>query len=337
MGIQLTDIVEGEEISLDALLDKKIAVDAYNWLYQFLSIIRQADGEPLKDFKGNITSHLSGLFYRTLKMIECGINPIYVFDGKPTEMKKETNEKRRDAREEAKEEWKKALERGDYEAAKKHAQRSTSLTQDMVENSKELLDAMGVPWLQAPNEGEALCSVMCANGEAYSAASQDYDALLFGTARLIRNLSVSGKRKRGNDYITINPEIMHLQKVLEKLGISRDQLIILGMLIGTDYNPGGVLGYGPKKSLELVKEEKTLDNVLQKVQWNSDADPQEIFDFFRHPKEVQYEVNFRPLDEAKVMKILVDEHDFSHERVKNALNKVKSVEKKQSSLSRWTK
>ncbi|MBI2172828.1 MAG: flap endonuclease-1 [Candidatus Aenigmarchaeota archaeon] len=335
MGIQLTDIIGGEEISIDALLDKKIAVDAYNWLYQFLSIIRQADGEPLKDFKGNITSHLSGLFYRTLKLMEAGIKPVYVFDGKPTELKKETNEKRHDVREEAKEEWKKALEKGDYEAARKYAQRSSTVTQDMVSESKNLLDAMGVPWAQAPNEGEALCSLMCMKGDVYSVASQDYDTLLFGTPRLIRNLSMSGKRKRGNEYVTVNPEMINLKNVLQKLDISREHLIIIGMLIGTDYNPGGVLGYGPKKSLELVKQEKTLEAVLEKVKWNSDADPQEIFDFFMEPKETDYTIEFRPIDEAKIMKILVEEHDFSHERVENAVGKLGI--KKQSSLSRWTK
>ncbi len=335
MGIQLTDIVEGEEISIDALLDKKIAVDTYNWLYQFLSIIRQPDGEPLKDFKGNVTSHLSGLFYRTLKLMESGIKPVYVFDGKPTELKKETNEKRHDVREEAREEWKKALEKKDYEAARKYAQRSSTVTQDMVEESKRLLDAMGVPWVQAPNEGEALCSIMCTKCDVYSVASQDYDTLLFGATRLIRNLSMSGKRKRGSEYITVNPEMINLKNILDKLGISREQLIIVGMLIGTDYNPGGVLGYGPKKSLELVKQEKTLEAVLEKVKWNSDAEPQEIFDFFMKPKEADYSLEFKPLDEAKVMKILVESHDFSHERVENAIGKLGT--KKQSSLSRWTK
>src|SRR3989344_4188494 len=221
MGIQLTDIIESEEMSLDSLLDKKIAVDAYNWLYQFLSIIRQPDGEPLKDFKGNITSHLSGLFYRTLKLMEAGIKPVYVFDGKPTELKKETNEKRHDVREEAREEWKKALDREDYEAAKKYAQRSSTVTRDMIEESKRLLDAMGVPWVQAPNEGVALCSLMCSKGDAYTTASQDYDTLLFGTPRLIRNLSMSGKRKRGKEYVTVNPEMINLKNVLDKLGISR--------------------------------------------------------------------------------------------------------------------
>ncbi len=337
MGIQLTDIVEGEEFSLDSLLDKRIAVDAYNWLYQFLSIIRQPDGEPLKDFRGNVTSHLSGLFYRTLKLMEAGIKPVYVFDGKPTELKAETVGKRHDAREEAKEEWKKALERGDMESARKHAQRSSTLTQEMIVDAKSLLDAMGVPWLQAPNEGEAMCSVMCHKGDVYAVASQDYDTLLFGATRLIRNLSLSGKRKRGSDYVTVNPEIMHLNKVLEALGITREQLIIVGMLIGTDYNPGGVLGYGPKKSLELVRQEKTLDGVLQKVKWTSDADPQEIFDFFMHPKEISYEMKPGQIDQARVAKILVDEHDFSHERVDSAIKKLSEGTKKQSSLSRWTK
>ncbi|MDI6721738.1 MAG: flap endonuclease-1 [Candidatus Aenigmarchaeota archaeon] len=336
MGIQLTDIIDGEEITLEDLLDKRIAVDAYNWLYQFLSIIRQADGEPLKDSRGNITSHLSGLFYRTLKLMEAGIKPVYVFDGKPTEMKRETNEKRRDVREEAKEEWEKALKRGDYESAKKYAQRSSTLTEDMVKGAKDLLDALGVPWMQAPNEGEALCSVMCGNGDAYAVSSQDYDTLLFGAPRLIRNLSITGKRKRGNEYINVNPEMIQLSKILEKLDITRDQMIIIGMLIGTDYNPGGVLGYGPKKSLDLVKEEKTLDKAMEKVTWSFDIDPQEIFDFFRHPKEADYDIKFSPINEAKVKKILVDEHDFSHERVENAIGKL-GTEKSQSSLARWAK
>jgi flap endonuclease-1 len=335
MGIQLTDIIDGEEITLDALLDKKIAVDSYNWLYQFLSIIRQPDGEPLKDDKGRITSHLSGVFYRTLKLMEAGIKPVYVFDGKPTELKRTTNEKRHDVREEAREEWKKALERKDYGAAKKYAQRSSTLTHEMVEDTKRLLDAMGIPNVQAPNEGEALCSIMCRNSDVYTVASQDYDTLLFGATRLIRNLSITGKKKRGNEYVNVSPEILCLSRVLEKLSISRDQLIIIGMLIGTDYNPGGVLGYGPKKSLELVREEKSLEGVLEKITWNSDADPQEIFDFFRHPKETEYDIKFTTLDDAKVMKILVDEHDFSPERVENALGKLEP--RKQSSLARWTK
>ncbi len=335
MGVSLSKIVDGREIGLEDLFDKKIAIDSYNWLYQFLSIIRQADGTPLKDSKGRVTSHLSGLYYRTLKLLEAGVKPIYVFDGKPVEFKKETTEERRNVRAEALREWEKALERKDYEAAKKYAQQSATVTDEIVEGSKDLLSAMGIPYVQAPNEGEALCSLMCRKNDAYATSSQDFDVLLFGSPRLVRNLSISGKKKRGKDYVIINPEMILLDDVIEKLGLNHDQLIMLGILVGTDYNPGGVPGYGPKKALQAVKEKKTVDKVFENVIWDFSITPKEIFDFFKTPKTADYKIEFREIDEENVTRLLCDEHDFSQERIENALKKLKESKKAQSSLSRW--
>ncbi|MBI3190708.1 flap endonuclease-1 [archaeon] len=335
MGVSISQIVQGREINLEDLFDKKIAIDSYNWLYQFLSIIRQADGTPLKDSKGRVTSHFSGLYYRTLKLLEAGIKPIYVFDGKPVEMKKETTEQRRSVRAEAKDEWKRALERGDLESAKKYAQRSTTVTEEIVDGSKQLLDAMGIPYIQAPNEGEALCSVMCKNNDVFATSSQDYDVLLFGSPRLVRNLSISGRKKRGSEYVTINPEMIILRDALNTLSLTQEQMIILGILVGTDYNPGGIPGYGPKKALQIVKENKSLEKVFKDLAWNFPATPEEIFDFFTSPKEIKYDIKFRDIDEEKVLGLLCDEHEFSVERIENALKKLKENKKKQSSLSRW--
>ena len=335
VGVSLTNLVEGREIGLEDLFGKKVAIDSFNWLYQFLSIIRQPDGTPLQDSKGRVTSHLSGLYYRTLKLLEAGIMPIYVFDGRPPKMKEETSQQRRDIRAEAAREWKEALERGDKEAAKKFAQRSATITDEIVEDGKELLGAMGVPHVQAPNEGEALCSLMCRSGEAFSTSSQDYDVLLFGSPRLVRNLSISGKKKRGQSMVTINPEMLLLKDVLEKIGLNQEQLIMVGILVGTDYNPGGVSGYGPKKALQLVKEKKTLDKVFRDLVWDFQVKPEEIMDFFLHPKPADYTIKFADINEDKVKKLLCDEHDFSEERVENALNKIKEQKKDQPSLSRW--
>lgn len=335
MGISLTQLVEGQEIGFEDLFDKRIAIDAYNWIYQFISIIRQPDGTPLKDSKGRVTSHLSGLYYRTLKLLESGVKPIYVFDGKPPDMKKEVAQERRDVRAEAARAWKEALEKKDFAEAKKHATRSTTITDDIIETSKKLLDAMGIPWMQAPNEGEALCSVMCRKGDVFSVSSQDYDVLMFGSPRLVRNLSISGRKKRGSDYVLVNPEMVLLNDVLEKLSINQDQLIMLGILIGTDYNQGGVAGYGPKKALELVKKKKTIDAVFKDLIWDFPVSPQEIFDFFKHPKEIEYEIKFRQLDEERVRQVLVDDHEFSEERVDSALKKLRENKANQSSLSRW--
>ena len=335
MGVSLTQLIQGQEISLEDLFDKRIAIDAYNWIYQFLSIIRQPDGTPLKDSKGRVTSHLSGLYYRTLKLLEAGIKSIYVFDGKPPEFKKQTTEQRRDIRAQAMQEWKEALERKDYEAAKKYAQRSATITDEIIESSKQLLEAMGVPFVQAPNEGEALCSIMTHKGDAFATSSQDYDTLLFGSPRLVRNLSITGKKKRGNEYVTINPEMVLLQDVLNKLGINQDQLIMLSILVGTDYNPGGAAGYGPKKALQRVKDRKTLNSIFSDIIWDFSVSPDEIFEFFKSPKVIKYDIRFDELNETKIMSMLCDEHDFSEERIENALKKLREKKSEQPSLSRW--
>ncbi len=335
MGIQLAGIVEGKEISIEALIDKKIAIDAFNWIYQFLSIIRQKDGTPLKDSKDRVTSHLSGLFYRTTKLMTTGIKPIYVFDGKMPEFKKATAEQRRDIRAEAAREWKEALARGDLEEARKYAQRASELTDEMIRDSKHLLKALGIPAIQAPSEGEALCSLMTRKGDAHATATQDYDSLPFGCPRLVRNLSITGKRRRGKELINVEPEMILLKDVLGKLGINRSQLIILGILVGTDYNPGGISGYGPKKALDLVKKKKTLKAVLAEVVWDFDVSAEEIYDFFRKPLESDYNIEFSETDEEDIKRLLCDEHDFSEERISSALQKLREEKKSQKSLSKW--
>jgi flap endonuclease-1 len=264
MGVQLSKIVPSKEVELLELSGKKIAIDAYNTIYQFLSIIRdRMTGEPLRDSKGQITSHLSGLLYRTSNLVEVGIKPVFVFDGKPPELKKKTIEARKEAKEEAKKKWKEALEKG--EKAITYAQAASHLTDEMVEESKELLNYMGIPWVQAPSEGEMQCAFMCKKKDVWASASQDFDSILVGSPKLIRNISITGKRKlpKKEVYIEIKPEIIELEKVLSTLGINQKQLIIVGILVGTDYNPG-VKGIGPKRAIDLVKKYETLKKVLDR-------------------------------------------------------------------------
>lgn len=335
IGVSLTQLIQGQEIGFEDLFDKRVAIDSYNWIYQFLSIIRQPDGTPLKDSQGRVTSHLSGLYYRTLKLLESRIKPIYVFDGKPPEMKKEVAQSRHDVREEAARAWKEALEKKDYAEAKKQAMRATKITDEIIESSRQLLDALGVPWVQAPGEGEALCSLMTRNGEAFATSSQDYDVLLFGSPRLVRNLSISGRKKRGKDYVMVNPEMVLLNDVLDKLGLTQEQLIMVGILIGTDYNPGGVSGLGPKKALDLVRKKKDFDSVFSGVKWDFTVTPGEIADFFRNPQGADYKIKFSEVNDERVLRLMCDEHEFSQERIENALKKLKESKGNQSSLSRW--
>jgi flap endonuclease-1 len=323
MGVQISGILPKKEVELIELSGKKIAIDAYNSIYAFLSIIRdRMTGEPLKDSKGNVTSHLSGLFYRNANLIENGIKPVWVFDGEPPEFKKKTIEARAAAKEEARKKWEEALERG--EEAITYAQATSKLTDKMVEDSKQLLDAMGIPWIQAPSEGEAMCSHLCKKNVVYASGSQDSDALLFGSPRLVRNLSITGRRKvpKKEEYIEIKPEMIELEEVLSSLGITREQLIIMGILIGTDYNPG-IEKVGPKTALKLVKEHKTLKKILEKVEWQSEVDPEEIYNFFLKPPVAdKYKIEWKQPDANRIIEFMVEEHDFSRERVERVIEKL---------------
>jgi flap endonuclease-1 len=323
MGIQISEIIPKKEVELTDLAGKKIAIDAFNTIFQFLSIIRDRfTGEPLKDSKGRVTSHLSGLMYRTINFVEAGIKPIYVFDGEPPKLKKRTVAEREQIRQEARDKWKEALRKG--EAAMKYAQAASQLTDEMLKDAKKLLELMGIPYLQAPSEGEAQCSFMTKKGDVFATGSQDHDALLFGSPRLVKNLSIAGRKKVPNKevYIDLKPELIELQEVLASLGINQKQLIIMGILIGTDYN-NGVKGFGPKRSLEIVKEEKTLQKVLKKVKWEEEVDPEELIQLFLEPKiSEKYEFKWSPPEEERLKKFMVDEHDFSIERVEKAIQKL---------------
>ncbi|MEM5832152.1 MAG: flap endonuclease-1 [Candidatus Aenigmatarchaeota archaeon] len=343
MGVQIGSIIPKKEIEIKDLVGKKIAIDAFNALYQFLAIVRDKDtGEPLKDSKGRITSHLSGLFYRTVNLIEEGIKPVYVFDGEPPKFKKVTQERREEIKKEAEEKLRLAIEEGRIEDVLKYAQATARLTKELVDDAKKLLELMGIPYVQAPSEGEMQAAYMAKKGDVWASASQDYDSLLVGSPRLIRNLNLTGRRKLPNKevYVEIKPELIELDEVLKNLGITREQLILIGLLVGTDYNPEGIENIGPKKALKLVKEKKTLENILKEIEWKFDVSAQEIYDFFLNPPVTDnYNLVWKEPNEEGLIKFMVEEHNFSEERIRNAIEKIKQAMEKQQqkSLSRWFK
>jgi len=317
MGVKLKDLVPRHETSFSDLSGKCLGVDAFNWLYQFISIIRQPDGTPLKDSKGRVTSHLTGLFYRTVKMLEEGLKPCYVFDGKPPSFKKVTSSRVK-RRERARQEYLKAKEAGDTKKALSKAMQSARLTGEMIEQAKKLLEALGVPVIQAPSEGEAQAAFMVDQGDFYAAATQDYDALLFGSPLVVRNLNVTGRRRKGGRYVVVNPELIKLSEVLDNIGLSREGLVMLGILIGTDYNPGGVKGVGPKKGLKLVQEHGV--DAWKKVEHDWLIYPPDILDFFMNPPvKKDYNLDWKRPSKKKVMALLVDDFEFSAERIESTL------------------
>ncbi len=338
MGVNIGDIVTAREIKFGDLKGRVIAIDAYNALYQFLSIIRQPDGTPLMDSQGRVTSHLSGLLYRTSNYMAEGIKPVYVFDGRPPDLKMRTIEERMKIRRRAREEWQEAKERGDEELARTKAQQATYLSRDMVEESKKLLNFMGVPWVQAPSEGEAQAAYMAAKGDAYASASQDYDSMLFGAPRLVRNMAITGRRKlpRKKIYVEVKPELIDLAENLKNMEITREQLVDLGILVGTDYNRG-VKGIGPKTALKLIKKHGDLENVMREKNIVIE-NYQEIRNLFLNPNvSDDYQLKWKDVDEEGLLEFMCEEHDFSEERVKSAMEKMLEFRKvrEQRSLDSW--
>ena len=336
MAVEIGKLVSEvkETIELGDISNKTIAVDAYNTIYQFLSIIRQPDGHPLTDSKGNVTSHLSGLLYRTINLLEYNITPVFVFDGMPPLLKRRTLEARAQRRASAMQAWQKAIREGQIEEARTHAMASTKINEEIIKSSKELLRHMGIPYLQAPSEGEAQAAVMAKEGLLYASASQDYDSFLFGAQVVIRNITISGKRKLPgkNIYIEVRPERVVLSSLLDKFGIDQRQLIMAGMLIGTDFNTG-IDKVGPKTALKIVKENKTLDSMVsyvkEKYGIQFDSDPKEVMDLFEHPEvNSMSAADFQKLilepkpDRDSIIRFMCDEHDFSVERVEKVANKL---------------
>ncbi len=343
MGTNLKDLIVKKEVDFDFLKNKKLMVDAHNVLYQFLTTIRQRDGSLLMDSKGRVTSHLTGLFNRTLKLMQKGIQVGFVFDGKPPSLKDKERERRKGLKMEAEVKYKEAAEKKDVDEMKKYAARTTRLTKEMIDEAKELIKALGLPIVQAPSEGESQAAYIVNKGDAFAAVSQDYDSLLSGAQRLVRNLTVSERKKLPNRlaYEVVKPEMIELAENLNNLGIDNDQLIVIGMLVGTDYNIGGVKGIGPKNALKLVKQYGSdFDKLFEEVKWNDffDYEWTEVFYLIKKmPTTDDYELRWKDMDPDKVISVLCDEHDFSKGRIETSLGKMnKEKEKhKQKGLGEW--
>lgn len=331
MGLQFKDLVVKHEISVKDLSGKVLAIDTMNMLYQFLTTIRSADGSVLTDKQGRVTSHLIGLFNRTTSLMEQGIKLVFVFDGKPPAIKAKTWEKRTQVKKEALLKFKEAEEQENIEGMRKFASRTAILTKDMIQDAQRVITALGLPIIQAPSEGEAQTAYMVKKGEAYASVSQDYDNLIFGCTTLVRNLSIDGRRKKAGTvgFQNISPELISLQEVLTNLRLDLNQLIVLAILVGTDYNPGGIKGIGPKTALKLVHQyNHDFDTLFQQVEWEkhySDLSWKEVFDTIKNmPTTDNYNLKWKSYDQTELFKLLVEQYNFSEERVRSKLEKLRA-------------
>jgi flap endonuclease-1 len=280
MGVDLRPLAKPKEISFSHLKGKKLAVDTHLVLYQFLTTMPE-----LRDSKGRLTSYLSGLFYRTTHLMAEGAKLAFVFDG-VYGMPKITS----------------------------------AVTQEVISESKQLLEALGCPVIQAPSEGEAQCAFMCKQRKVWAAASQDYDSLMFGSPKLIRNLTISRYRKlpKGGKA-RVRPELIDLREFLKQNKINQKQLVALSMIIGTDFNPK-IPKIGPKTAVKFVRK-KNPEKIFKELK--PDFDWKVVYEIItKIPVTKDYELKWREPDLKKIIEILVEEHDFKLERVKSAMEKL---------------
>ncbi len=339
MGLNLKPLVIREKTKLESFSNKVIAIDAYNAIYQFLASIRGPDGMQLTDSEGRITSHLSGLLYRNINFLSLGIKPVWVFDGKPPSLKTAEIERRRQIKKDATVKYEKAIAAGKMDDARKYAQQTTSMKDGMVKESKQLLKDFGIPYIDAPSEGEATAAHLTNTGQAFASASQDFDSILLGAKRLIRNFTSSGRRKipNRNTYIEIEPEIIETAKTLEALQVTKEQLIDIGILIGTDFNPNGFERVGPKTALKMIKQHSRLEDIPQIQEQLEKIDYEQIRKIFLEPDVAKVdEIVFEQINYEGITNYLVKERSFSEDRIQSSLNRLrKAIEKKSQNLDQW--
>jgi flap endonuclease-1 len=340
LGVNLAPIIVKHDIQLEDLTRRRLAIDANNFIYQFLSVVRTYGTTPLTSPDGTVTSHLAGLLYRITHLVsKYDMSLVFVFDGKPPKLKQAEIEKRHQLREKATREWEQALRAGDYAKAFSKAVMSSHLTAPMVQDAKNLLTLLGIPYVQAPSEAEAQAAYMAMKGDVWASSSKDYDSLLFGTPRLVRYLTIHGKEYLPSKGVSrpLKPELIILQEFLTKQGISRNQLIDMAILVGTDFNKG-VKGIGPKTALKLIKEHRSIDNLPGDIQARITDNYDEVREVFLKPEvNPNYDILFNPLRESDIYTFLCDERGFSRARVERAINRMKKSLRnvKQSSLGEW--
>jgi len=301
---------------------RKVAIDASMSLYQFLIAVRQEGGAQLTSEDGETTSHIMGFFYRTIRMVDNGIKPVYVFDGKPPTMKAGELEKRKEKRDQAQAALDKAKEDDNVEEIDKQSRRLVKVSKEHVEDAKRLLKLMGIPFVEAPCEAEAQCAELVKGGKVYAAGTEDMDSLTFGTNILLRHLTFSEARK-------MPIKEFYLNKVLEGFEMNQDEFIDLCILLGCDY-VDKIKGIGPKKAIELVKKYKNIETILENLDKTKYPPPenwmfQEARRLFKEPEVTpasEVDLKWEKPDEEELVKFMCGEKGFQEERIRNGLKKL---------------
>ncbi|EDW91865.1 flap endonuclease 1 [Drosophila yakuba] len=309
------------ESEIKNFFGRKVAIDASMCLYQFLIAVR-SEGAQLATVNGDPTSHLMGMFYRTIRLLDNGIKPVYVFDGKPPDLKSGELAKRAERREEAEKALKAATDAGDDAGIEKFNRRLVRVTKEHANEAKELLTLMGVPYVDAPCEAEAQCAALVKAGKVYATATEDMDALTFGSTKLLRYLTYSEARK-------MPVKEFSYEKLLEGLSINSREFIDLCILLGCDYCES-IKGIGPKRAIELINNYRDIETILDNLDSSKYTVPENwnykvARELFIEPEVANadnIDLKWVEPDEEGLVKFLCGDRQFSEERVRNGAKKL---------------
>ena len=334
----LTPILKREQTSLKALKGTSFAIDASIEIHQFLALVRKRDGTLFTDSQGRVTSHLIGLLTRTSRLVaDFRMRPVFVFDGRPNPLKHRTIATRREVRKKAEVEYAEAISQKDYSKAWSKAVMTGRVTGSVLDDAKKLLALMGIPWLEALEDAEAQASYMAARGDVQAVGSKDYDCLLYGAPILARYLTLTGRewlpaQKRSRPLI---PELIRLADNLRILGITREQLVDLAILVGTDFDEG-VKGIGPKKALKLVRDFGSIEKMPSEITANLN-ELNEVRQVFLKPRvHENYSLKRSAPDHTGLVDFLSKERGFNQQRVERLSERLtKTSNQSDSGLENW--
>ena len=328
MGCNLKDLATPTRVRLTDLAGQRVGIDAFLTAFQFLTTMRdrspEGDGMPLRAKDGRYVSHLMGFLQRTCTLLEAGIVPVYAFDGESPALKADELAARRTRRLEAEAQYAAARAAEDHRLAQKLAARIMHYSPEMVEETKTLLDLLGVPWVAAAAEGEAQAAIMAQRGHLDVVATQDWDALLYGSPVLVRHLMADGTKSYGK---VIHAERIDLEQMREAIGLTQAQLVDLGIMIGTDFHPG-IRGVGPKTGLKLLHKHGTLEEVCAAKGAEVPDNIDEVRAIFHdHPAtETDVEsLRLGKVDMAGLTQFLQVERNFSQRRMDDAMERLKQA------------
>lgn len=308
-------------------IGKTLAVDASLLIYQVVIGIR-AGGYDLKNNSGEMTTHIVGLLHKIRSIMNWGIDLIFVFDGKPPKFKGNELDKRRIKKRQAKEKLYQLKKSGtDKEAQTRYFKRSFSINEKIVVDCKRLLDLLGIRYIQAIGEADAILAALSMSNIVDGIITDDLDVIIHGGRKVLKNFSTKGnKNDRPIEEISLND-------VLSYLGMNNKQLIDFAILLGTDYTTtiGGVGAVKAKQgiktygcALQYVDYLRKHNNGTFIIPDNFDTMYRQIYDYYIDPYGYEYivTVNNKSVDRFGMIQFLCNENDFNKEEVENSIEKI---------------